>query len=111
MDSRRLEFTQQFDCVMFSFNGIDYVNYSERQSIFQRDHERGAAGRLSNILDTQSSKQAVASWLKYFIVKELVQPLENFLRPSGFVPSQIVYLTFGGNQGIKASHSPMSTTR
>jgi len=31
MDARRLDFSEPFDCVMFSFNGIDYVDYAERQ--------------------------------------------------------------------------------
>ena len=34
MDAGRLEFTDQFEYVMFSFNGMDYVDYPNRQSIF-----------------------------------------------------------------------------
>ena len=57
MDARKLEVTQQFDCVMFSFNGIDYVDYSTRQTILSEISHVLRAGRLSNIFDTQSSQQ------------------------------------------------------
>jgi SAM-dependent methyltransferase len=30
MDARRLEFSYQFDCVFFSYNGIDYVEFADR---------------------------------------------------------------------------------
>lgn len=33
MDARKLQFDRHFDCVMFSFNGIDYVDYADRQII------------------------------------------------------------------------------
>jgi SAM-dependent methyltransferase len=36
MDARNLVFSEQFDCVMFSFNGIDYVSYDDRQLILQQ---------------------------------------------------------------------------
>ena len=36
MDARKLDFDMQFDCVMFSFNGIDSVDYANRQIILRQ---------------------------------------------------------------------------
>jgi SAM-dependent methyltransferase len=81
MDARRLELTDQFDCVMFSFNGIDYVDYPNRQSIFRQ---------IANVMRPEGyfvysthnlHNRRVASWLEFLIVKELVRPLRSILRP------------------------------
>ena len=83
MDARKLEVTQQFDCVMFSFNGIDYVDYSTRQTILQRDFV-SSCGRKAIYISTHNlHNREVASWLKYLIVRELVHPLGNLLSPAG----------------------------
>ena len=80
---RKLEVTQQFDCVMFSFNGIDYVDYSTRQTILSEiSHVLRPEGYL--IYSTHNlHNREVASWLKYLIVRELVHPLGNLLSPAG----------------------------
>jgi len=36
MDARRLQFDMQFDCVMFSHNGIDYTTYEDRQLVLKQ---------------------------------------------------------------------------
>ena len=101
MDARRLEFTQQFDCVMFSFNGIDYVTYSERQSIFRM---------ITNVVRSEGyfiysthnlQNKRVASWLKYLLVKELFQPWRSFLKPRKIRPIANRLINFwrqSGNQ-------------
>lgn len=101
MDARRLKFTEQFDCVMFSFNGIDYVNYSERQSIFHT---------ITNVVRPEGyfiysthnlQNKRVASWLKYLLVKELFQPWRSFLKPRTFRPIANRLINFwrqSGNQ-------------
>jgi SAM-dependent methyltransferase len=81
MDARRLEFTDQFDCVMFSFNGIDCVDYADRESIFRQiANVVRAEGYL--IYSTHNlHNRRVAGWLKFLVTKELVRPLRSFLDP------------------------------
>jgi ubiquinone/menaquinone biosynthesis C-methylase UbiE len=51
MDARHLEFDDPFDCVMFSYNGIDSVSYSDRQLIFQRGEQGAETGRLLHLFN------------------------------------------------------------
>ena len=102
MDARGLEFTDQFDCVMFSFNGIDYVDYPSRQSIFQQ---------IANVLRSEGylvysthnlHNRRVAGWLRVPIVKELVRPLRTLLSPARLRPIAYRLINFwrqSGNQG------------
>jgi len=75
MDARELKFTEPFDCVMFSFNGIDYVDYSDRQVILNQ-----IVGILRSggyfVYSTHNLHWArTASFLKRLLVGELFRPL------------------------------------
>jgi SAM-dependent methyltransferase len=75
MDARDLKFSEPFDCVMFSFNGIDYVSYSERQLIL-----RQIAGVVRPdgyfIYSTHNLRWTKsAAFLKRLLVGELFKPL------------------------------------
>jgi SAM-dependent methyltransferase len=81
MDARKLDLGEKFDCVMFSFNGIDYVDYPTRQSILlQIANVIRPNGYLIYSTHNLHNKQ-VASWLKFLIVTDLVRPLRGLLRP------------------------------
>lgn len=81
MDARKLDLKDKCDCVMFSYNGIDYVNYSDRQIIFRQ---------VANVLKTAGyfvysthnlHNRRVSNWLNSLIVIELGSPLRGFFRP------------------------------
>ncbi len=81
MDARKLEFKEQFDCVMFSYNGIDYMTYADRELILGQ-----IAGVLRSggyfIYSTHNLHNArVSTWLSSLVVKELIRPLRDFLKP------------------------------
>jgi SAM-dependent methyltransferase len=74
MDARKLDFSEPFDCVMFSFNGIDYVDYAERQLILCQVTNALQPGGYF-IYSTHNLHWArSAAFLDHFLVRELVRP-------------------------------------
>jgi ubiquinone/menaquinone biosynthesis C-methylase UbiE len=71
MDARRLEFPDQFDCVFFSYNGIDYIGFADRcralRSIFNALRPGGIF-----IFSTHNLRhRRVRSWLNDLFVQEI----------------------------------------
>ena len=73
MDARNLQFGRRFDCVMFSFNGIDSVAYADREVILQQIAGVLLAGGYFIYSTHNINYPRVASWLNRFFVKELFQ--------------------------------------
>lgn len=74
MDARELDFSEIFDCVMFSYNGIDYVDYNERQLILRQVANVLRPGGYF-IYSTHNLHWArSAIFLKHLLVKELFSP-------------------------------------
>lgn len=73
MDARKLDFDRLFDCVVFSFNGIDSVDFSDRDLIFQQ------IAKVLNpegyfIYSTHNINHArVSVWARRLFVRELLQ--------------------------------------
>jgi SAM-dependent methyltransferase len=99
MDARSLEFADQFDCVMFSFNGIDYVGYVDRKSIL-RQIAKVVRPEGHLIYSTHNlHNRRVASWLKFPVVKELVRPLRGLLSPGRLRPIAYRLINFWRQSG------------
>jgi len=81
MDARKLEFKEPFDCVMFSYNGIDYVNYTDRQLILREIANVLIPGGYYIYSTHNLHNRRVYSWLNSLVVRELVRPWRGFLRP------------------------------
>lgn len=73
MDARKLDFDRGFDCVIFSFNGIDSIDFSDRDQVFKQ------VGKVLKpegyfIYSTHNiNHPRVSVWAKNFFVKELLQ--------------------------------------
>jgi len=73
IDARDLRLDDRFDCVMFSFNGIDSVAYSDRETIIRQIATVLRPGGYL-IYSTHNVHFPRASiWLNRLFVKELVQ--------------------------------------
>jgi SAM-dependent methyltransferase len=81
MDARKLEFDEEFDCVVFSYNGIDSVNYNDRQLIFDQVAKVLRPGGYFIYSTHNLHNDRVSSLLHSLIVKELIRPLRGFLKP------------------------------
>lgn len=90
MDARDLQVDGKFDCIVFSYNGIDVLDYSERPLVF------ASVARLLKddgvlIYSTKSlAYKRVRSWQNWFFVREMfknwkwvVQSIPNRLRNFG----------------------------
>lgn len=77
MDARSLKLSEKFDCVMFSFNGIDSVPYADRQTVFKNI----AAALVPNgflIYSTHNIENPrVLMWYKHLLVMEIFQSWPN----------------------------------
>jgi SAM-dependent methyltransferase len=85
MDARHLTFSERFDCVVFSFNGLDYVGYDDRQTILKRIRDVLRPGGHFVYSTHNLAFREVAAWTQRWWVGELASPLRR-LR---FLPQRI----------------------
>jgi SAM-dependent methyltransferase len=90
MDARDMRFEEKFDCIVFSYNGIDVIDFRERPLVFA-----SVAKLLKDdgvfIYSTKSlAYKRVKSWQNSFFVREMfknwrwvVQSIPNRLRSYG----------------------------
>jgi len=71
MDARNVKFAEPFDCIMFSFNGIDSVAFLDRELIFQRMAASLRPGSYLIYSTHNIENDRVPVWLNHFFVKEL----------------------------------------
>jgi SAM-dependent methyltransferase len=71
MDARNLEFAEKFDCVMFSFNGIDCINFVDRELILRQIRNVLRPGGIFIYSTHNLHYSRAVVWRKTFFVKEL----------------------------------------
>ena len=76
-DARSLPFETQFDCVFFSFNGIDYVELDDRTRILSEFSRVLLPGGYLIYSTHNLHHSRVKSWLRSFWVKELFVPIHR----------------------------------
>lgn len=81
MDARKLEFEKSFDCVMFSFNGIDCVTYTDRQLILQQIANVLRPGGYLIYSTHNLQNRQVPNLMNSLGVRDLIRPLRGFFRP------------------------------
>lgn len=106
MDARKMGFTHPFDCVMFSFNGIDSVGYEDRRMILKEVARVLRPGGYF-IYSTHNLHYARSAFLrKHLLVRELLRPwprlvtmarwfgnrLRNFRRQTGDQAGTYAYI-------------------
>jgi SAM-dependent methyltransferase len=106
IDARDLAFKQRFDCVSFSFNGIDTVTYEDRQVILQHVADALKPGGYFVYSTHNLHHSRTASWANDFWVDELYKPwkrmryfpnrLKNFWRQSFDKEHSIAYVNDPG---------------
>jgi SAM-dependent methyltransferase len=74
MDGRKLDFDREFDCVLFSFNGIDSVGLDDRRRILAEIHRVLKIGGYFIYSTHNLDHSRVKPWMTSLFVKELVQP-------------------------------------
>lgn len=73
MDARHLEFDDPFDCVMFSYNGIDSVSYADRQLIFSEVKKVLKPGGHFIYSTHNLQHWGTDGWLNKFFAPELTE--------------------------------------
>jgi SAM-dependent methyltransferase len=74
MDARKLAFTHQFDCVFFSYNGIDYMGFDDRSVALKNIRNVLQPGGIF-IFSTHNLHHArTRAWLRHLLVRELAPP-------------------------------------
>jgi SAM-dependent methyltransferase len=74
MDARKLDFTDAFDCAFFSYNGIDYMRFKERELAMRSICKALRRGGLL-VFSTHNLHHArTATWMRSFFVSELRPP-------------------------------------
>jgi SAM-dependent methyltransferase len=74
MDARQIDFREQFDCIFFSYNGIDYVNFEDRQLILRKVRESLRQGGYFIYSSHNLHYRRAHVWLKFLWVEELFKP-------------------------------------
>jgi SAM-dependent methyltransferase len=71
MDARNLGFAETFDCVVFSFNGIDCVNFADRELILRQIWRVLKPGGILIYSTHNLNHSRAAVWKSHFLVREL----------------------------------------
>lgn len=90
MDAREMSFPSPFDCVMFSFNGIDYVNFDDRQKIFRRVSQLLSPGGYFIYSTHNLHFPRTQIWFNHIWVKELFTPLNKLWKKIWFLPNRLI---------------------
>ncbi|HVY57333.1 MAG TPA: class I SAM-dependent methyltransferase [Xanthobacteraceae bacterium] len=77
MDARHLQFASPFDCVVFSFNGIDYVELEDRQRILEQIKSVLRPGGHFLYSTHNLGFRAVSAWLERIWVEGMATPLRR----------------------------------
>jgi SAM-dependent methyltransferase len=77
MDARQLDFGTAFDVVVFSFNGIDSVDFADRQRILAEMHRVLKPGGYLVFSTHNLGFYRVERWLSSLLVAEFLQPLHR----------------------------------
>jgi SAM-dependent methyltransferase len=77
MDARTMHFAEKFDCIVFSYNGIDYVPRADRIAIFANVAAYLTTGGMFVYSTHNLFHRRVADWLNSFWVRELVSPVRQ----------------------------------
>lgn len=72
MDVRQLSIPSRFDCVVFSYNGLDYICQEERQDVLRRIGLLLHPGGIFIYSTHNVDYKRVPVWLSTFFVHELV---------------------------------------
>jgi SAM-dependent methyltransferase len=78
MDARHLKFRNPFDCVIFSYNGIDSVSYADRQLIFSEVKNVLKPGGYFIYSTHNLQHRRTDRWLNKFFVPELTDSWRAF---------------------------------
>lgn len=76
-DARDLGFSQEFDCVLFSFNGISSVSFEDRQRILQSVTQALKPGGYFVYSGHNLHHHRTPVWMNSFWVRELFKPMER----------------------------------
>lgn len=77
MDARELPFEDEFDCVLFSYNGLDYVDVADRARILRRVAAALRPGGAFIYSTHNLRYRRVQPWMRRLLVDELYRPLSN----------------------------------
>jgi len=77
MDARSVELEWLFDCVLFSFNGIDCIQYEDRWSVLQRIKSQLEPGGYYIYSTHNIHHWRTKVWMSDFWVKELFAPRDH----------------------------------
>ena len=90
MDARDLGLDSSFDCIIFSYNGIDVIDFSERDLVFASIYQLLKDGGVFIYSTKSLAYKRVKSWQRRFFVREMfknwrwvVQSIPNRLRNFG----------------------------
>jgi SAM-dependent methyltransferase len=76
-DARHFSFSDPFDCILFSFNGIDSVSYEDRWIIFENIYRHLKPGGYFIYSSHNLHHHRVNDWANHLFVRELIMPLKN----------------------------------
>ncbi len=85
MDARTMCFAEKFDCIVFSYNGIDYVSRADRLVILANVSAHLTPGGVFVYSTHNLLYRRVPNWLNSFWVRELLFPI----RQLKFVPRRV----------------------
>jgi O-antigen/teichoic acid export membrane protein/SAM-dependent methyltransferase len=78
MDARALPFSEEFDCAVFSFNGIDTVSFADRQVVLTAIHAALKPGGFLIYSTHNLDFPRVGAWMGKFLVGEMKAPPREF---------------------------------
>ena len=79
MDARELPFEEEFDCVVFSYNGIDLMPWEDRMRAFEGMARALKPGGFLIYSTHNGAYRRRAAWMQSFWVAELFKSLGNLL--------------------------------